>query len=104
MPQALDSLRRAIQDEWLSIDVSIFAAAFSSADEEPSVDSRLIHSLFLAILSDPRVRRATLSAYIEAFNPVEPFLSRLCAQINADSKSIDELTRGAALTSRSDHP
>jgi hypothetical protein len=28
MPQALDGLRRAVQDAWLSIDVFLFTAAF----------------------------------------------------------------------------
>ncbi len=86
MPQALDELRRAVQDAWLSIDIFLFTAAFSSADEGLDVDSSLIQSLLLAILSDPYVRRASLSAYIERFNPIEPLLSRLRAQINSDSQ------------------
>jgi hypothetical protein len=93
MPQAIDGLRRAVQDAWLSIDIFLFTAAFSSANEGPDVDSSLIHSLLFAILDDPYVRRAALSAYIERFQPIEPFLSRLRAQIDADSKSIDEFFR-----------
>jgi hypothetical protein len=52
MPQALDGLRRAVQDAWLSIDVFLFTAAFCSADEAPDVDSGLIQSLLMATLDD----------------------------------------------------
>jgi hypothetical protein len=93
MPQALDGLRRAVQDAWLSIDVFLFTAAFCSADEAPDVDSGLIQSLLMATLDDSYVRRAALTAYIERFNPIEPLLSRLRAQIDSDSKRVDDFNR-----------
>jgi hypothetical protein len=90
MRQAIYDLQTAIQDAWLATDVFIFVAALCSENQEPTVDSSLIHPLLVTTLTNPRVRRGALQAYIEAFNPEEPFLSRLRAQIAVDSKFIDE--------------
>jgi hypothetical protein len=90
MPQALYARQTTIQDAWLAIDVFIFAAALSPENQEPTVDSTLMNTLLVTILTNPLVRRGALEAFIETFNPKEPFLSRLRAQIAADSKFIDE--------------
>jgi hypothetical protein len=90
MPQALYALRTAVQDAWLAIEVSLFASAFGSADESSTIDSTLLDALLLAVLLDPRIRQATLQAYIEAFDPVAPLRERLEAQIESDAKASSE--------------
>ena len=90
MPHALDMLRTIVQDAWLADDIRLHAVSLGSALEDPAVNSDLILPVVYAVLTHPLFRRATLRAYIETFSPVEPFLSRLRAQIDSDSKYIDE--------------